>query len=179
MSQKPIETVVTHMQDDIPVGTGLGIHGTWNIDIERKTPGHPNFGTRERYVYKNLVTTAGMNFLAQYVSSWAIGTNSLMAYIAVGTSTTAASINQTLVLGEVKRLAFSAVSVGANSWSAVTTFGGGTDSIVGVVVGEAAVLNRVESGYGVMFNRAVLGSTFTLQSSDIAAVQVIVAVGSR
>jgi hypothetical protein len=158
---------------------GFPMKGTYLISVERRTPGFSNFGTTEHYRADNAVVLNGLTMLARWISSYAVGVNSQMAYIAVGTATTAASVNQTNLAGEVKRLPFSAVSVTANnSWSAVSTFGGGTDSIVGVVIGEAGVWNAAGSGAGVMFNRAPLSATFTLQSSDVAAVQVIVSVGS-
>lgn len=172
------ETLVTR---DSPGDLRAGLVGTIVVDIERRTPGFPGYGSREQIVTRNLIVSAGMNFLTTFISSQAIGANSQMAYTVIGTSTTAASLNQTTILGEVKRLAFSATSVGAsqNSWSSVTTFGGGTDGITNVVVAEAGVGNAAGSGAGVILNRAVLGSTFTLQNSDVAAVQIIVAVGSR
>ena len=158
---------------------GVPLVGTIFATVERRTPGFPEFGTVEHYRTPNTVVQNGMTMLARYVSSYGVGANSQMAYIAIGTATTAGSVNQTNLTGEVKRLAFASSSVtAANSWSAVSTFGGGTDSIVGVVVGEAGVWNAAGSGAGIMFNRAALSSTFTLQSSDVALVQVIVSVGS-
>lgn len=173
-------------QTDQSAGTPLTIGqqrfpltGTLVAEIERRTPGRPEYGTREKIVTPNVIVLGGQAMLALYISSQGLGTNSQMVAIAVGTATTVASLNQTGLTGEVSRKAFSATSVGANSWSAVTTFGGGADNIVGTVVAEAGVWNMTTSGQGVMFNRAVFGSTFTLQNSDIAAVQFIIAVGSR
>ena len=127
----------------------------------------------------NLVTTVGMNFLAQWVSSYAIGTNSQMAYMAIGTATTVASINQTTLPGEVVRKAFSAVSVSANSWTVVTTFGGGADSIANVTITEAGIFNHASSAQGIMYNRILVSSQFTLANSDIAAIRIYSAIGSR
>ena len=159
-------------------GGAVGMAGTLLVRVERNTPGRPEFGRVEEQQHRNLVVNAGQNFLAQYISSWAIGANSQMVAMGVGTSTTAASLNQTTILGEVKRLAFSSTSVGANSWSAVTTFGGGSDGLTNVWISEVAVANTVNSGGGTLLNRIVINS-FTLQSSDIAQLQVIVACGSR
>ena len=120
-----------------------------------------------------------MNFLAQGVSSYAIGTNSQMAYMAIGTATTVASINQTTLPGEVVRKAFSAVSVSANSWTVVTTFGGGADSIANVTITEAGIFNHASSAQGIMYNRILVSSQFTLANSDIAAIRIYSAIGSR
>lgn len=169
--ERLLKTMVTDPQP-APIGI-IGMVGRYQVKVTRGD------GREEWYTTPNVVVQTGMTMLARHISSYGLGANSLMAYIAIGTSTTVASVNQATTLGEVKRLAFAASSVTTNnSWSAVTTFGGGTDSIVGVVVAEAGVWNAAGSGAGVMFNRGVLGSTFTLQSSDIALVQVIVSVGS-
>lgn len=164
---KMLQTIVTNPQ---PV---VGLVGRYQVKVTRAN------GSEEWYTTPNVVVQTGMTMLSRYVSSYSVGANSQMAYMAIGTATTVASVNQTTLPGEVKRLPFASTSVTANnSWSAVCTYGGGTDSIVGVVIAEAGVWNATGSGAGVMFNRGVLGSTFTLQSSDIALVQVIVSVGS-
>jgi len=156
------------------------LRGQFFIQIERNDPSWgEQRGRVDKIVSNNAVVLNGLTMMARWISSYGYGANSQMAYIAVGTATTAASVNQTGLTGEVKRLAFSAVSVTANnSWSAVTTFGGGTDSLTNVVVGEAGVWNAAGSGAGIMLNRAPLSATFTLQNSDIATVQVIISVGS-
>ena len=169
-----IQTAVGHL----PINTPM-LYGTFFIQVERRTPGFPEYGTVEHYRSPNTVVLTGLSMLARWISSYGYGANSQMAYIAVGTATTAGSVNQTNLAGEVKRKAFSSVSVTTNnSWSAVTTFGGGADGLTNVVIGEASVWNAAGSGSGVMFNRAPLSSTFTLQNSDIAAIQGIVSVGS-
>ena len=99
--------------------------------------------------------------------------------MAIGTSTTVASINQTKLPGEVKRKVFSAVSLSANSWMCVTTFGGGSDSIVNVTIAEVGIFNHASSAQGVMWNRILVSSQFTLANSDIATLRVYSAIGSR
>lgn len=174
--RKMLKTAITAGSSPLQ---GMPMRGTYFISVERRTPGFAGYGTVEQYQSRNVVVQTGLTMLARYVSSYGVGANSQMAYIAIGTATTAASVNQTNLAGEVKRLPFSASSVTTNnSWSAVSTFGGGTDNLVNVVIGEAGVWNATGSGAGVMFNRAPLAATFTLQNSDIAAVQVIVSVGS-
>ncbi len=173
------EDIRTLVSQDRPGGQ-LAVRGAYFVTIYRDDPSWGDRqGSIEHLRTENVVVQNGMTMLARWVSSYGVGANSQMAYMAIGTSTTVATVNQTTTLGEVKRLAFSAASVTvANSWSAVTTYGGGTDSIVGVVIGEAGVWNAAGSGAGVMFNRGVLATTFTLQSSDVALVQVVVSVGS-
>ena len=153
----------------------LPLSGGADITIDRGDGEREELGTSP-----NLVTTVGMNFLAQYVSSYGIGTNSQMTHMAIGTGTTVASINQTVLTAERVRKAFSSVSVSANSWTATTTFGGGSDSITGAVITEVSVFNHPSSAQGVMWNRILLTTnTFTLQASDIATVRVWSAIGSR
>lgn len=172
---KPLKTLVNQSEPMV----GMPLCGRYFVTVERNDPfWGDRMGTREYLMSPNVVVQNGMTMLARYVSSYGVGANSQMVAIGIGTATTAASVNQTTTQ-EVKRLAFASSSVtAANSWSAVTTYGGGTDSLVGVVIGEAAVYNSVTSGVGIMFNRAPLSTTFTLQSSDVALVQVIVSVGS-
>lgn len=159
----------------------LPLTGCGEITIYRNDPCWGVMRGRVEHIppAKNLVTTVGMNFLAQWVSSYAIGSNSQMAYMAIGTSTTVASINQTTLPGEVTRKAFSAVSVSANSWTAVTTFGGGSDSIANVSIAEVGIFNHASSAQGIMYNRILVSSIFTLANSDIAALRVYSAIGSR
>lgn len=159
----------------------LPLSGAGEVEILRLDPvwGSRQGGIDRIPAAPNLVTTAGMNFLASYVSSFAIGANSQMAYLAIGTATTVASINQTVLPGEVKRKAFSAVSLSANSWMCVTTFGGGSDGLVNVTITECAIMNHASSGQGVMYNRIIVSSQFTLASSDIATLRVYSAIGSR
>jgi len=163
-----------------PLLGGPVLRGQFFIDVERNDPSWGDQrGRVDRIVSQNAVVLTGLSMMARWISSYGVGANSQMAYMAVGTATTAGSVNQTNLAGEVKRLTFSAVSVTANnSWSAVTTFGGGSDSLTNVVVGEAGVWNAAGSGAGIMLNRAPLSATFTLQNSDIATVQVIISVGS-
>ena len=134
-------------------------------------------GSKEEMRRSNVVVADGLSFLAQGISSCAPGANSLMAYIAIGTGTTVASLNQTTLVGELKRKGFSASSLSTNSWSAVSTFGGGSDGITGVTFTEVGVFNSPNSGVGKMLNRAIVDA-FTLQNSDIATVQTVVKVGS-
>lgn len=165
------QTLVASQSPD-PVGS-VGLVGKYQVKVTRHD------GREEWYGTPNVVVQTGMTMLARYVSSYGVGANSQMAYMAIGTATTVASVNQTALPGEVKRLPFAATSVTVNnSWSAVCTFGGGSNSIAGVVISEVSVWNAVGSGAGVMFNRGVLGLPFTLQNSDVALVQAIVSVGS-
>lgn len=159
----------------------LPLTGAGEVTIYRDDPSWgPERGRIERIPQApNLVTTVGMNFLAQWVSSYAIGSNSQMAYMAVGTSTTVASINQTTLPGEVARKVFSAVSVSANSWTVVTTFGGGSDSIANVTIAEVGIFNHANSAQGILYNRILVSSVFTLANSDVAALRVYSAIGSR
>lgn len=175
MRKNAIQTAVGR-----PMLGGPVLRGQFFIDIERNDPSWgAQRGRIDKILSPNAVVLTGLTMMARWISSYGYGANSQMAYIAVGTATTAGSVNQTNLAGEVKRLAFSAVSVTANnSWSAVTTFGGGSDSLTNVVVGEAGVWNAAGSGAGIMLNRAPLSATFTLQNSDIATVQVIISVGS-
>lgn len=176
-----MRTLVNGDQDVSTQTFALLLSGGAEVEIHRDDPvWGKDRGWLERIpLAPNLVTTVGMNFLAQWVSSYAVGTNSQMTHMAIGTATTAASINQTTLPGEVVRVAFSAVSVSANSWTVVTTFGGGSNGIANVTITEAAIFNHPSSAQGVMYNRILVSSQFTLANSDIAAIRIYSAIGSR
>ena len=101
-----------------------------------------------------------------------------MSATAVGTISTAATLTDATIAGEVARKLFGSVSLNANTWIQVTTFGGGADSVTSVVLREAGTLNSVNSNVGEMFQRVVYAGV-TLADSDFLKLQLETKVGSR
>lgn len=155
----------------------IPIRGIWRKEIVRANPAGGYFPPSE-IEEGNLIVTVGMDYLADRIGSRATGTHSTMTHAAIGTSTQAASINQTTLPGEVLRKLFDSTSRNGNIWVTVNTFGGGADGITSVVIAEAGVFNAAGSGAGVMMQRAAL-STVVLANSDFLKLQVETTVGSR
>tara|TARA_R110000737_G_scaffold311710_2_gene320774 strand:- start:578 stop:1027 length:450 start_codon:yes stop_codon:yes gene_type:complete len=94
-------------------------------------------------VEKNLVVTAGLNFIAARMTDGSIPTD--MSHMAVGTGTTSASAGQTTLVTEAARVALTG-GQGAPSTNTIVytcTFAAGTGT--GALT-EAAVLNAASSG---------------------------------
>jgi len=145
----------------------LPIKAVWKTRIIRAD------GSEEYSEAKNLVVDVGMDWLATYLTT---SPGSAMAHIAVGTGTTAASLNQEALVGEVARNAMATSQASENVWITVATFAGDTDSVTSVALTEAGVFNETTSG--TMFQR--LQSTLgTLGSSDYLHLTVETTLGSR
>lgn len=107
-------------------------------------------GRVERIEQANLVTTAGLTAFAAILA----GGTTLPAYIAIGTSSTAAAIGDTALVAEVDRNA-----VGSRtSSSAVVTIRAffGKDEANGNTIREAGLLSAAAGG--TLFCRSILSS---------------------
>jgi len=119
-----------------------------------------------------------MDYLADRIGSRTTGTNSTMSVVCVGTVSTAATLTNATITGEVKRKLFDSTSRNANIWIYVNTFGGSADTVTSVQIVEAGTLNSAVSGGGVLFQRVVFASV-VLADSDFLKLQVETTVGSR
>lgn len=150
----------------------LALKEVIKVDIFRAT------GLVENCEANDLIVTVGRNFIAQRIAAGDT-VNSAMAYVAVGTVSTAASLNNTTLTGEVKRKAtcINSTYSAANVFSAVSTFGGAADSISSLALVEAGVFNHASSGNGTMMQRVTFSSV-TLADSDILRIELQTNVGS-
>lgn len=143
-------------------------------EIYRALPG--GYAPPEGICVGDLITTAGRVFLANRIAS---NVGSPMAYMAVGTVTTAATLTDTALTGEVLRKALSTASVLAGqTFTAVMTLGGAADSVTSLSIAEAGILNHANSGNGTLFQRV----TFTpvvLANSDLLKLTLETNVGSN
>ena len=126
----------------------------------------------------DLIVTTGRNYIAQRIAA-GDSVNSAMAYTAVGTVSTAASLNNTTLTGEVKRkgTCINSTYSAANVFSAVSTYGGAADSISSLALVEAGVFNHASSGQGTMMQRVTFSSV-TLADSDVLRIELQTNVGS-
>ena len=133
-------------------------------------------GRVEKWEQRNVVVHDGLNAAA---SRLVADTTSPFGFLAVGTVTGAASLGSTVTqFGEVDRKA-AAVAASSNEvgvW--VATWAGDADSLTGVDLMSAAVVNHSNSGQGIALNIANPVSA-TLADSDFLRVQVEVQCGSH
>jgi hypothetical protein len=153
------------------------MHGRWIKEVWRTMPNGSVVMT-EREERDNLIVSNGMDYLASRVGSRAVGTNSPMYYTAIGTVTTAATLTNATLTGEVKRKAYDVVSLNGNVWTVITTWGGSADSVASVSIVEAGTFNHASSAQGIMFQRVTFSSV-VLANSDFLSLQIDTTVGSR
>lgn len=124
----------------------------------------------------DLITNNGRTFLAQRIGA---DVNSPMAYMAVGTVSTAADLTDSALSGEVARKALAVNSAQTNNvYTAVATFGGDADSVASLSLVEAGVLNHAASGNGTLFQRVTYASV-VLANSDLLSLTLETNVGSN
>lgn len=159
---------------------GLRLKETIYVDIFRPLAGGGySKDPSERFPADDLITTVGRNYIAQRIA-FGDTTASAMAYMAVGTGTTAASLNQTILVGEVKRKALCVSSTGitaANVYTAVMTLGGSADTVTSLAITEAGIFNHASSGQGTMMQRVTFAAV-TLANSDLLRLTLETNVGS-
>jgi hypothetical protein len=122
----------------------------------------------------DLIVNPGRIFLAKRIAGGDT-VASAMAYMAVGTGTTAPALTNSTVLGEVKRKLSSTNSATANNiYTNVATWGGAADVVTSIAIAEAGVFNHASSGNGTMFQRVTF-SPVTLADSDLLKIELTTA----
>lgn len=126
----------------------------------------------------DLVVNTGRIFLAKRIG----GDNtvaSAMTYMMVGTGSTAPTLTDTTLPGEIKRKTLAVNSATQNNlYTAVGTFGGFADSIQSIAITEAGVVNHASSGNGTMYQRITFAQE-VLANSDILRITMETLVGSN
>jgi hypothetical protein len=153
----------------------LGLQEIVKAEIYRGLGGPYSETPDETICVNDLITTAGRTWLAKRIG---LDTGSAMAYMAVGTVSTAAALGDTALSGEVKRKILSTNSaISANVYTAVMTLGGAADSVSSIAITEAGLFNHASSGQGTMFQRVTFASV-TLAGSDLLKITLETNVGS-
>jgi len=155
------------------LGDGLAVKGKWKFEITRAD------GSVEKHECENIVTKDGLNAIAELMIGDATGTNSAFQYIAIGTVTNQGSLGSTQAgLGEVSRK-IGATIVSSNEVAIlVATWAGNTDTLTGVALASAGIINHASSGSGI-FGNHVNSVDATLNASDFLKVQMEIQIGSH
>jgi len=133
-------------------------------------------GSIQNLEVQDLIVNTGRTFLAQRIGG---SVASAMAYMAVGTVTTAASLTDTTLVGEITRKALAVASATTNNiFQGISTFGGAADSVQSIAITEAGIFNHASSGNGTMFQRVTFASV-TLADSDLLKVTLETNIGSN
>src|SRR5437867_8659057 len=163
----------------------LVIWGRVFVDVYRGHRGYYLDTPDEHAEYENLNPTTGRNFLARRVAGGDSQTppGSIMAWMALGSGTTAAALTDGStpgLYGEIKRKALSTNSAGitaSNIYTPVATFGGAAESIQSIAITESGIFNHVGSGQGAEFQRVTFASV-TLADSDLLKITLETNIGS-
>jgi hypothetical protein len=129
----------------------------------------------------DLIVNPGRIFLARRIAGGDAqdAPGSAMAYMAIGSGSTAPALTNSTVLGEIARKLSSTNSAGSNNiYTNVATWGGAADSVTSAVIAEAGVFNSAASGTGTMFQRVTF-SAVTLADSDLLKIELTTVVGSN
>lgn len=159
------------------IGQDLSIRGTWIIEVFRAQP-DGSYIAEPKQIRPNLWPSAGSAFLANRIG--VVPTNSAMAYMAVGTVSTAVAVGNTTLTGEVSsRQAFAVNNViSTNVWQTVNTWGGGANAVASVSLVEAGTFNHGGSGQATLGNRVVFAAV-VLANSDFLNLTLLTEVGTR
>lgn len=112
----------------------------------------PDGSVKQEQTVKNLVVTAGLDFIASRMKDT---TSGAMSHMAIGTGTASAAAGNTALGSEAARVALTSTTVTANSVSYVATFPAGTPASLSAIT-EAGILNA--SSGGTMLCRTVFAA---------------------
>ena len=101
-----------------------------------------NGKVKQQFTTPNLVVQTGRNFIAHRMTGAA---NTIMSHMAIGTTNTAAAVNNTTLGTETARVALSSGSTAANVVTYVATFNPGTPATANAIT-EAAIFNAGSGG---------------------------------
>jgi hypothetical protein len=124
--------------------------------------------TIKTFEVPNLVVTSGKNYIASRIKDTTFGA---MTYMAVGTSSTAASATDTTLVSEAGRVALSATVVSTNTVTYTATFPAGTATSTSPGIQEAGILNA--SSGGTLLCRTVFPSVAKAAGDSIAITWVV------
>jgi hypothetical protein len=164
-----------------PYTSTLLIKETVRVDIFRGHRGVYAAEPDETPMVEDLIVNNGRIFIARRIAGGDTQTapGSAMAYMAVGTATTAAALTDTTLPGEIKRKALAVNSALTNNiYTAVATYGGAAESIQSIAITEAGVFNHANSGQGTMMQRVTFAAV-TLADSDLFRITLETNVGSN
>jgi hypothetical protein len=156
------------------IGSAMVPHGKWRFTVTRFD------GAVEQTPWiDNIVTKDGLNVIAANMIGPGTGANSAFRYIAIGTATAAGSLGSVQSgLGEVSRKIGATIASSNEVAILVATWAGNADSLTGITLGTAGMVNHASSGSGT-FGSHVNSVSATLQDSDFLQVEMQVQIGSH
>lgn len=98
---------------------------------------------KARKRFRNIITTAGKNWLANYLG--AASPPAKMSHVAIGTGTVAAAVGDTALVAEKGTRVAVSHSYSGNVWTMVGTFGASNPSTAEAIT-ESGILNATTSG---------------------------------
>ena len=116
----------------------------------------------------NLVVTTGKNYIASRIKDT---TYTAMTYMAIGTSSTAASASDATLVAENGRVSLSATTVSTNTVTYTATFPAGTGTSTSPGIQEAGILNAGTGG--TLLCRTVFPSVAKASGDSIAITWVV------
>jgi hypothetical protein len=121
-----------------------------------------------KFEVPNLVVTSGKNYIASRIKDT---TKAAMTHMAIGTSSTAASSNDSTLVAEGGRYTLSATTVSTNTVTYTATFAAGLGTSTSPGVQEAGIFNA--SSGGDMLCRTVFPSVAKAAGDSIAITWVV------
>lgn len=155
--------------------TNVNMTGIWKVTVTRAN------GDIEEKTLKNIVVRNGLNALARHVVDLSGATGeSPFNYLAIGTISSAPTISDSQVTGEVANGRKVGATLASSNEVAliVATWAGFVDTLTSLSLEEAGWFNHSNSGMGDMLNR-VTGVNAILADSDFLKLQVEVQIGSH
>jgi hypothetical protein len=123
-----------------------------------------------KFEVPNLVVTSGKQYIASRIKDT---TYTAMTNMAIGTSSTAASASDSILVAENGRQALSATTVSTNTVTYTATFPAGTGTSTSPGIQEAGIFNASGSGAGTMLCRTVFPSVAKASGDSIAITWVV------
>ena len=152
------------------INNAVSVRGRWHFNITRAD------GSVESHTTENIVTKDGLNAIA---ARMVLNTTSAFAYIAIGTATAAGSLGSVQGgLGEVSRKLASTIASSNEVAILVATWAGNADSLTGIALASAGIVNHASSGSGT-FGNHVNSVSATLAASDFLRIQMEIQIGSH
>lgn len=154
----------------------IPVYGEWEVKVVRSD------GSEERRVLRNLVTSAGLNRIANRAVQ-AAGTTPFHAVVIGSATATATFTNVQSNMGEMGRKVMIATGASAQSreWIfGVATWGGAADGVTSLTINCCGLSDHVSSHAttGIIANR-VTGLGVTLGDSDFLNLTARIRVGSH
>ena len=154
----------------------LGLGETITAEVFRGNKGFYSKEPDQLLECTDLITNQGRIHLAKRIVGLDAA-SSAMAYMAIGSGTTAPALTDTALVHESVRKVFAVGSAITNNiFTAINTFGGFADSITSASITEAGIFNHATAGE--CFQRVTF-SAVTLANSDLLKLTLQTNVGSN